>query len=617
MTKLSQTELNKLLDSTHNISLKVLATIASPATSLSYSYLSSEALQRGFIIHPSLVCPQILCYILSKKKRKYFAKIWESLYPDTDKWQTYLDQAAHWALTEATERRQEVYSLEPDDNTWPNKRFRGEPNILNYKLFNTIRLVDSPTLYRICAHHLETPIPMYSLVPTRDRALIKAMIIIEPGQVLKDLQDKSYSIGSQLVASEELNTPLVQPRPLLAQLAYAVNHNISTRALNSPSTLYKLSLNTYPIKFEAAQIQALSEIFWRYKKFLLSLKNPDSLVQSSNKNILNRASRLKHKSIQTLPASKTEFETNLGMYQYFHLARFYNTSKHIRPINIRRTGQHPSTWLQPQPVTYDLDWKRSEKYYLDTILDHIQSTKERNWPRHTYIQYPTEWALTLNPRTFLGLPLASRTIKSVTDIYLSGGSSEGGATNVAPDLSIIFEDGNKLGHNNANNRYDGWILENNSLRAESPYHRLGFIILASAYHKGSTKAHISICASNGPILEKTHRLRSRTECIGLVYMDKYYIWNGLWLSSKTPRGGIKYYQAIFDECCIPRLSFMNWCDNAGYETYDPDLRGTWQLKDGPYPAQPTIDLSEYPKVPFDLYKVFDQPLNASTDSTIY
>lgn len=346
-----------------------------------------EGAKRGYLVHPDCCTQEVLNFLESEtfNPNSTFYKTWKDI-TDKTRFELFIDQIKHYSSTIGTNYEGEVYC--------PN----GEPISINYKLYTVIRAVTTEELYRMCLDCLEAGAALAE--DTLNSITSYVIKCVKEDGLGIDL-DKIANRDAQCILSEELGIFPTTGAAIIRVLFYKVFGNpmpIQSRAnLNKllgrqggrpTADVSKVDLT----QLTQQQLEALSTVFLRYKKFMLGLKR-----NLKNAPVINKLRRMAVKNHKPMEIGFWENFTNLDRkYVAAHLdeelAKLDNNFKItrlIQMIDFRRlqntyklqriyTIRNGKLWVDRDSIApYAQWWDNVREALVLRLVENLKATRER------------------------------------------------------------------------------------------------------------------------------------------------------------------------------------------------------------------------------------------------
>lgn len=493
-------------------------------TPIPYRDILEIMLTRGYIIHPSLASEEIKSYLLSQPKKRRFKSIYNRLkVRDSFTLDLLIDQCIHWS---------EV-APEPivyDDVPFKDGRpfYNGEPHIINYELYTTIRPISDDDMWNAALAYATTTSKFcYYYIPRSDKTAAEILTTApDKFQQLPDTIITSFGTYVTLIKSGILND-LMNIKPSVGMAARAmwwfVTHTAPTNFNIKAPRIHSHTFDHIP----PHHFQCSKDI--KVLKYL-TRTTCDSLIHINRKYC--------HEVIRKLPTftpqKNTELHDNYKLYESIMIRRYLRALE-VRAIHpVRRSSPVPQTHIGAIP-----SWpKQDPQIYLMNVYDSMVPG------HHAVVLFPKKWDITISPRIGVsGYPEGSRYETEVASI-------------ASPDARVMFMSsvGTVMALDDPNAEIEDMLQEN-------------FIIFIERTHKNTATLVI-----NGDE-RLTFHVRTEYEVVGVV-VDKYYYDIHFPVSFEPYDGDDVLYNNIYAHAVYPRVSARSFYRSIpGYIDHDerPEL----------------------------------------------
>jgi hypothetical protein len=425
----------------------------------------AEAAKRGYLPQTACCTQEVLNFVKSEEynPNSTFYKTFADV-TNKDRFELLIDQLLHYADVYGLGRRDaEVYC--------PN----GDPINIDYRTYTVIKAVTPREFYDMCINCINAGA---ALATTTLDSLI--------AYIVERVQKDNYPIDLSAVANRDAQCMLSvklglyptdgagiirvlyykvfgNPMPIQGHMQLNALYGRKTRwggRTEATANVANIDLTTMTNE----QKVALSEVFYRYKKFLLGLKRV-----KKNRAVINQLRRMAEKNHKPTTLGFWETITNLSrkevaerlekeldkldnnfkiarLIQMFELRRLQNLNKSRRIFTVR----NGKVWLDKNSVAPYAGWWQSVREALVMkLIENIKAKRLETSPYAQYVKFPKnlELACPVSEKKFLGnVPFGS--------VYNLAGSNnyfgvywrnEWGTHDF--DLSFVSDQGNKLGWN--------------------------------------------------------------------------------------------------------------------------------------------------------------------------
>lgn len=411
--------------------------------------ITSLAARRGYIVHPDCCTTSVLTFLKNcpENYNSTFYRTWADV-QSKNRLELLVDQILHYASTYGTDFQGEVYC--------PN----GEPIEIEYQKYTIISPITKPELYQKCIDMINAGIALNT--DTLDALVQFIFLRVKQDNYEIDL-DAIKNREAMTILSAQLNIYPNDGVNIVRSLYYQVFHSSTMIMDNANIHMLHVCPPRITLNLSQQQIIALSEVFLRYKKFLLTFK-----AVKENRPIINKIRNLAKKNHKPMHIGFWEGFTNnynftdeevdaeidkldnnfkiaklLQMFQMRRLMNKYNTN---RTFAIR----NGKFWFEKNsgPVRYDTRWDKVQVKLICKLVQNLNNNIMKLYGKQTiYVKFPQNLVLTcpVSEKMFVGnVPYGSSMPFNADNSYVGiYWRNEWGAHDL--DLSFLSEDGSKYG----------------------------------------------------------------------------------------------------------------------------------------------------------------------------
>lgn len=409
----------------------------------------------GYLVHPDCYTKSVLEYVrsLEMNPNSTFYKDWNDI-ADRTRLELLIDQVRHYASTYGTNFSGEVYN--------PNKY----PVELNYKLYKVIVPCTYEELYDKCICLLNSGCAL-------SQDTLEAVV----DYVVDCVKNKNFKLNLDDVANRDAMCILSDKLGILPTTGQNIVRALFYKVFGTPSMimskeniniLYRchvIQSRCIQLNLTDEQMIALSEVFLRYKKFLLAFKD-----YGPNRPVINKLRQLAKKYHKPMNVG---FWERLTQEDYIHPEEIYrevdkldNNFKIVRLIQMlqyrkiqNQTGtkrifiiRNGKSWVDHKTIyaPYNGEWDMVIASLIGKLIQNMQAKfKSIHNGLPVYVKFPTQLKLTcpVSEKKFFGnIPFGSSIQLANKDNYFGiYWRNEWGTRDY--DLSYIDECGAKYGWN--------------------------------------------------------------------------------------------------------------------------------------------------------------------------